>query len=174
MKTSITKMTLQGFKSFNKKISIPFLPGFNVIAGPNGSGKSNILDAIAFVLGRTSAKSLRADRLYELIFHGGEGKTPADQASVTLYLDNSQKQFPYEDGEVTVTRKVNKNGLSAYKLNSRTVTREKILQLLSGVRIHPDGHNIILQGDVTQIIEMNPVERRYYICLLYTSPSPRD
>lgn len=163
MKTSISRITLQGFKSFNKKISIPFLPGFNVVAGPNGSGKSNILDGIAFVLGRTSAKSLRADRLYELIFHGVEGKTPAEYASVTLYLDNSHKQFPFEDGEIAITRKVSKNGLSIYKLNGKTLTREKILQLLSGVRIHPDGHNIILQGDVTQIIEMNPVERRYYI-----------
>ncbi|MBI4010434.1 MAG: AAA family ATPase [Candidatus Aenigmarchaeota archaeon] len=163
MKTSITKITLQGFKSFNKKISIPFLPGFNIVAGPNGSGKSNILDAIAFVLGRSSAKSLRADRLYELIFNGGEGKTAAEYASVTLYLDNSQKTFPFEDGEVAVTRKVSKNGLSVYKINSKTTTREKILELLSSARIHPDGHNIILQGDVTQIIEMNPIERRYTI-----------
>ncbi len=124
---------------------------------------SNILDAIAFVLGRTSAKSLRADRLHELIFNGGEGKTAAEYASVTLYLDNSQKQFPFEDGEIAIVRKVSKNGLSIYKLNGKTLTREKILQLLSAVRIHPDGHNIILQGDVTQIIEMNPVERRYYI-----------
>ncbi len=163
MNTSITRMTLQGFKSFNKKISIPFLPGFNVIAGPNGSGKSNILDAIAFVLGRSSAKSLRADRLYELIFNGGEGKSAAEYAAVTLYLDNSQKLFPFEDNEIAITRKISKNGLSVYKINSKTTTREKILELLSSARIHPDGHNIILQGDVTQIIEMNPIERRYYI-----------
>lgn len=163
MKTSITKMTIQGFKSFNKKISIPFLPGFNVVAGPNGGGKSNILDAIAFVLGRTSAKSLRADRLHELIFNGGEGKAPADYASVTLFLDNSQKIFPFEDTEIQVNRKVSKNGLSVYKLNGKTTTREKIVEFLSGVRIYPDGHNIILQGDVTNIIEMNAVERRYYI-----------
>lgn len=163
MKTSITKITIQGFKSFNKKISIPFLPGFNVVAGPNGSGKSNILDAIAFVLGRTSAKSLRADRLHELIFNGGEGKTPADYASVTLFLDNSQKTFPFEDTEIQVNRKVSKNGLSVYKLNGKTTTREKMVEFLSGVRIYPDGHNIILQGDVTNIIEMNAVERRYYI-----------
>ena len=163
MKTSITKITLQGFKSFNKKISVPFLPGFNVVAGPNGSGKSNILDAIAFVLGRTSAKSLRADRLHELIFNGGEGKTPADYASITLFLDNSQKTFPFEDTEVQINRKVSKNGLSVYKLNGKTTTREKILEFLSGSRIYPDGHNIILQGDVTNIIEMNATERRYYI-----------
>ena len=71
MNTLITKLSMQGFKSFNRRVSIPFLPGVNAVAGPNGSGKSNILDAVAFVLGRTSAKSLRADRLHELILHGG-------------------------------------------------------------------------------------------------------
>lgn len=163
MKTSISKITMQGFKSFNKRISIPLLPGFNVVAGPNGSGKSNIVDAIVFVIGRTSAKSLRADRLHELIFHGGEGKSAADYTAVSLYLDNSQKVFPFAEEEVVVTRKVNRRGVSAYKLNGRTVTREKILGTLSAARIRPDGHNIVLQGDVTQIIEMNPVERRYVL-----------
>lgn len=163
MKTSITKLTMQGFKSFNKKVSIPLMNGFNIICGPNGSGKSNIIDAVCFVLGRTSAKSLRADRLYELIFHGADSKKPAEFAAVSLYLDNSQKIFPFEDTEISVTRKVNKKGVTVYKINGRNVTREKVLQLLSSVRIHPEGHNIILQGDVTQIIEMNPLERRLII-----------
>ena len=77
-RTFITRLTVQGFKSFNKKISLPLMLGFNVIAGPNGSGKSNTLDAISFVLGRTSAKSLRADRLFELIFNGAGKSKPAD------------------------------------------------------------------------------------------------
>src|SRR3989344_3963251 len=95
-KTMITRIVMQGFKSFNKRISLPFLPGFNVVCGPNGSGKSNVVDAITFVLGRTSAKSLRADRLHELIFHGGNGKKAADFTSVTLTFDNSKKTFPVE------------------------------------------------------------------------------
>jgi chromosome segregation protein len=156
-------MVLQGFKSFNKRVSIPLMPGFNVIAGPNGSGKSNIVDAVVFVIGKTSAHSLRADRLHELIFHGGGDRTPAEYASVTLFLDNSSKAFPFEDNEVSVTRKVNRKGVSIYKLNGKTTTREKVLQILGGVHIHPDGHNIVLQGDVTQIIEMSPVERRYVL-----------
>ena len=163
MNTSITKLVLQGFKSFNKKVAIPFVSGFNVICGPNGSGKSNIVDAICFVLGRTSAKSLRADRLHELIFHGGDGKSAAEHAAVTLYLDNSKKIFQFEDPEVSVTRKVNRKGVSIYKIQGKTITREKVLELLSAARIRPDGHNIILQGDVTNIIEMNPIERRYII-----------
>lgn len=161
--TQINRIVLQGFKSFNKKISIPLLAGFNVICGPNGVGKSNVLDAIIFVLGRTSAKSLRADRLHELIFHGSNGKNPAEYASVTIYLDNMKKTFPYNEEEVSVSRKVNRRGVSIYKINGKTTTREKVLELFSAARIYPDGHNIVLQGDITQIIEMNPVERRTII-----------
>lgn len=161
MKTKINRITAQGFKSFNKKISVPLSDNFNIFCGPNGVGKSNIVDAVCFVLGRTSAKSLRAGRLHELIFHGGDGKKPADRASVTMYLDNKNRAFKeFDDDEVSITRKVNKKGVSVYKLNGRTTTREKILQALSPTRIYPDGHNIVLQGDITQIIEMNAVERR--------------
>ncbi|MBI4177341.1 MAG: chromosome segregation protein SMC [Candidatus Aenigmarchaeota archaeon] len=161
--TYIQRLVMQGFKSFNKKIAVPFSQTFSVVCGPNGSGKSNINDAICFVLGRTSAKSMRAERLHELIFHGGKSKEPADIASVTLYLDNSKKEFPFEQDFITVTRKVNKNGASVYKLNDETVTRQQVLDVLAAARIFPDGYNIVLQGDVTQIIEMDPVERRAVI-----------
>jgi chromosome segregation protein len=163
MNTLIKRITLQGFKSFNKKISIPLSNGLIIFCGPNGVGKSNILDAICFVLGRTSAKSMRADRLHELIFHGGNGKQPAKYASVAIYLDNSKKTFPFEDSEVSIMRKVSRKGISNYKIQGKTVTREKVLQLLSTARIYPEGHNIVLQGDVTKIIEMSPIERRYII-----------
>jgi chromosome segregation protein len=163
MKTKISRITMQGFKSFSKRISVPLESGFNIFCGPNGVGKSNVVDAICFVLGRTSAKSMRAGRLHELIFHGGAGKSPAKLASVTMYLDNfkdGERPFNFDDDEISITRKVNRKGVSVYKLNGRTTTRDRILQVLSPVRIYPDGHNIILQGDITQIIEMNPVERR--------------
>jgi chromosome segregation protein len=164
VKGTITKLTVQGFKSFNKKISIPLVNGFNIFCGPNGVGKSNVIDAICFVLGRTSAKSLRADRLHELIFHGGSGgKAAADYAAVTMYIDNTDKQFGFDDPEVSVTRKVNRKGVSIYKIQGKTTTREKVLQLLSSAMIYPDGHNIVMQGDITNVIEMNPVERRYII-----------
>ena len=163
MKTYITKLTLQGFKSFNKRVSIPLLPGFNAIAGPNGVGKSNLTDAISFVLGKTSAKALRANRLLELVFYGTEKKAPAKYASVTIYFDNSSHAFPTEEKEVYITRKVNRKGVSVYKLNGKTTTREKILEFLSTVRVRPDGYNIIYQGDVTRVLETNAVERRKII-----------
>lgn len=162
METRITRLTLQGFKSFKKKVSIPFLEGFNVICGPNGSGKSNILDAVSFVLGKTSTKSMRADRLNELIYRSQKGES-SDYAAVSLWFNNSKKVFPLEDPEISIARKVNTKGMSIYKLNGKTTTREKILELLSAARIRPDGFNMIMQGDVTQIIEMSPEERREVI-----------
>jgi len=160
MITRINKLSLQGFKSFRKRISIPFFPGFNVFCGPNGVGKSNVLDAITFVLGSASTKTLRAGRLNELIYHGNGNVPPSDYASVTLWLDNSDKIFPFEISEIAVKRKINNKGISIFKINGKTTTREKVTELLSAARIHPEGYNIIMQGDVSQVIEMTPQERR--------------
>jgi len=160
MNTRITKISLHGFKSFRRRVAVPFFPGFNVFCGPNGVGKSNILDAISFVIGGTSTKALRAGRLYELIYHGNGDASPCDYASVTLWLDNSDKLFPFETPEIAIKRKINKKGMSIFKINGKTTTREKVVELLSSARINPDGYNIIMQGDVSQVIEMNPQERR--------------
>jgi chromosome segregation protein len=160
MKTKINKISLQGFKSFRKRVSIPMFPGFNVFCGPNGVGKSNILDAISFVIGGTFTKALRDVKLRDLVYHGN-GEIPASEyAAVTLWLDNEKKIFPYETPEVAIKRKINKKGLSVFKINGKTTTREKIQELLSSARIQPDGYNIMMQGDVTQIVEMTPQERR--------------
>ncbi len=163
MKTRITRLTVQGFKSFRKKISIPIFPGFNIFCGPNGVGKSNILDAISFVTGSASTKSMRAGRLYELIYHGHKSIPQSDYASVTLWLDNSDNLFNMDMPEISVKRKVNKKGVSTYKINGKTTTREKVLEFLSSARIYPDGFNIIMQGDITQVIKMTPQERREII-----------
>ncbi|MEM5783008.1 MAG: AAA family ATPase [Candidatus Aenigmatarchaeota archaeon] len=156
----IERLEMQGFKSFAKKTIIEFPTNFSLICGPNGSGKSNILDSICFVLGRTSAKSMRADRLSQLIYNGDK---PAEYAKVSLVLNNSDKIFPLEEEHITISRSINRKGVSIYKLNGNTVTREKIIEILRAGNIHPDGHNIILQGDITEIIEMSPIERREII-----------
>ncbi|MFH8080461.1 MAG: AAA family ATPase [Candidatus Aenigmatarchaeota archaeon] len=163
VETKINRISMQGFKSFRKKISIPFFEGLTVITGPNGSGKTNILDAICFAIGRTSVKSLRAEKLHDLIYHGNKIYPPADFASVTIWFDNKNKVFPFEEDEIAITRKISKNGMSIFKLNGKTTTRENILEVLSAARIHPDGFNIIMQGDVNEIIEMSPEERRFII-----------
>jgi chromosome segregation protein len=160
MITKINKISLQGFKSFRKRVSIPLFSGFNIFCGPNGVGKSNILDAVTFVLGGTSTKNLRAGRLNELIYHGNGNVPSSDYASVTLWLDNVNKTFPFEEPEIAVKRKINNKGMSIFKINGKTTTREKITELLSAARIHSEGYNIIMQGDVSQVIEMTPQERR--------------
>jgi len=158
----IKKITLRNFKSF-RKVSIPVPRGFTAIVGPNGSGKSNIVDAICFVLGRSSAKSLRAERFSDLIFNGGKKGEPAKEAEVSIYLDNSGMELPVPEREVKITRTVDASGNSVYRVNGRRVSRAEVIAMLRQANIHPDGHNIILQGDITRIIEMNPVERRKII-----------
>lgn len=159
----LQRIAIQGFKSFKRKVSIPFPPGFSVITGPNGSGKSNLSDAISFVLGRTSSRTLRAKKTQELIFHGSKKKTGSDFAKVTIYFDNSKKILPLEDESVSISRRINKKGVSTYRLNGRVITRQQIIDIFSQADIHPDGHNIIQQGDVNQMVEMDAVERREII-----------
>ncbi|RLJ05029.1 MAG: chromosome segregation protein SMC, partial [Candidatus Aenigmatarchaeota archaeon] len=156
----INRITLRGFKSFADKVSIPFPTGFNVIAGPNGSGKSNIVDAIMFVLGVSSAKMIRANKLQTLIFNGGKDRKPASYAEVSLYLDNKDGQIPLKEEEIKITRKVNRKGTSVYKINGKNVTKRKFVDILANANLYADGYNIIVQGDVTRVIEMNTQERK--------------
>jgi chromosome segregation protein len=161
--TRINKMVMQGFKSFAKRTEILFGPEFNCVLGPNGSGKSNILDALCFVLGKSSAKSMRVEKSANLIYNGGKTKKPSPYAEVSIYFDNSNKIFPTDAGEVKLTRLVKQNGQGVYKINDEVRTRAQILELLSLAKIDPDGYNIILQGDIIKLIDMTPVERRQII-----------
>ena len=159
----IKKLEMQGFKSFATKTELPVPSGFNCICGPNGSGKSNIIDAITFVLGTLSTKQIRAGKLEELIFSGSDGKEAREEAKVSLVLENEDEEIPVDEDEVKITRKINKRGNSIYRMNGETVTRRKIIDTLSSSKIRPDGHNIIMQGAITNFIEMSPTERREII-----------
>jgi chromosome segregation protein len=161
--TKINKIVMNGFKSFAKHTEILFNNKFNCILGPNGSGKSNILDALCFVLGKSSSKSLRAEKSSNLIYNGGKLKKPAKQGEVSIFFDNSKKTFPTEDNEVKITRIVRQSGQSIYKINDKTRTRQEIVDLLSIAKINPDGYNIILQGDIVKFVEMHPDQRRELI-----------
>jgi chromosome segregation protein len=158
--TKINKLEMHGFKSFAKKTELIFNNTYNCIIGPNGSGKSNILDALCFVLGKSSSKALRAERSSNLIYNGGKAKNPAKEGAVSIYFDNSNKEFPLTDNFVKVTRIIRQSGQSLYKINDKTVTRQNILDVLSHATVNPDGYNIILQGDIARIIEVSPDERR--------------
>lgn len=160
--TIIKRITLHGFKSFAYKTEIPFEGKYNCILGPNGSGKSNIGDALCFVLGRLSAKSMRAEKAANMIFNGGKDKKPASSAMVEIVFCNKNKLFPVDSEEVIINRAITKKG-SVYRINGKKRTRSEILDLLSLAKINPDGYNIILQGDITRFVDMPSVDRRKII-----------
>jgi chromosome segregation protein len=151
---------MQGFKSFNKKVVIPLSEGLTAFVGPNGSGKSNVCDAICFVLGRSSARSMRAERMSHLIYNGGKGNDPARVMEVTLVLDNKKRELPFETDEVRITRRITRNSTMSYKVNGNKCTKQQMVDLLSSHMFKATGHNIVLQGDVTNFIEMDPIGRR--------------
>ncbi|MFH1325576.1 MAG: chromosome segregation SMC family protein [archaeon] len=159
----IKKLVMHGFKSFPRKTELIFTPNINVILGPNGSGKSNVSDALCFVLGRLSIKSIRAAKASNLIFLGSKVASPAKEAIVELVLDNSDRIFSIDKDEVAIKRIVRKNGQSIYKIQGETKTRQEILSLLAQAGIDSYGFNIILQGEIQNFVKMHPEERRKVI-----------
>ncbi|HYB77953.1 MAG TPA: AAA family ATPase, partial [Thermoplasmata archaeon] len=162
----LKRIKLRNFKSFAGATEIPFQPGFTGVAGPNGMGKSNISDAILFVLGPTSSKALRAERLTHLFFNGGSSKKPATECEVSLVFDNADKLLPVETAEVEVTRYVklapsDPDGYYSYfYVNGKRTTQTEIDSLLSHARLSGDGYNLVQQGDINKIVTMGPIPRR--------------
>ena len=154
---------MYGFKSFVRKTEVPFAQGINVIVGANGSGKSNISDALCFVLGRLSIKSLRAARAGNLIFLGSKIAAPAKEAMVEMTLDNSDRVFSTDKDEISIKRVVRRNGQSIYKINDEIKTRQEVLSLLAQGGIDPNGFNIILQGEIQNFVRMQSEDRRKII-----------
>jgi len=159
----IKKLIMYGFKSFPRKTEIPFTPGINIILGPNGSGKSNISDALCFVLGRLSIKSMRAAKAKNLIFLGTKVASPAKEAMVEIIFENSDRVFSIDENEISIKRIVRRNGQSIYKINNQTKTRQEVLSLLAQAGIDPNGFNIILQGEIQNFVRMHTDERRKII-----------
>jgi len=159
----IKKLILKGFKSFAKHTLLEFSPGINTIIGSNGSGKSNIADAMSFVLGRLSMKSMRAAKASNLVFLGNKTLGPAKEAIVEMIFDNQDRGFYIEHDEISIKRMLKKNGQSLYKINGITKTRQEVLALLAQAGIDPNGFNIILQGKIQEFVNMYPEERRKII-----------
>jgi chromosome segregation protein len=162
----LKRVKLRNFKSFAGSTEIPFQAGFTGVAGPNGMGKSNISDAILFVLGPTSSKALRAERLTHLFFNGGAAKKPATECEVSLVFDNTDKLIPSDAEEVEITRYVklapsDPDGYYSYfYVNGRRTTQTEIDALLAHARLSGDGYNLVQQGDVNKVVTMGPVPRR--------------
>ncbi|MDO8556678.1 MAG: chromosome segregation protein SMC [Nanoarchaeota archaeon] len=161
--TYVTKLYLDGFKSFAKPTTLDFGNDFNCFIGANGSGKTNLADSIVFVLGSLSPRLMRADKAASLIFNGGKKGSAMKEAEVSIFFNNAKKVFPVESVEVKVSRIIKMNGNSVYKINDETATRQQVIELLTHANIDADGHNIVLQGDIVHMAEMKPEERRTII-----------
>ena len=158
--TTIQKLKLHGFKSFSKSTEIIFPKGYSVIIGSNGAGKSNLIDAFCFVFGKGSAKGMRVEKSANLIYNGGKEGKPMKDAEVSIWFDNKNKEFPLVEKEIKISRIVKQNGQSIYRINDKTRNRQEVLDLLNAARIDPDGHNIILQGDIIRFMELKSEQRR--------------
>ena len=156
----LKKLELKGFKSFPNKTDILFEKGITSVVGPNGSGKSNISDAVRWVLGEQSIKSLRGDKLEDVIFAGSETKKHMNYCEVELTIDNKDNILNIDFSEVTIKRKAYKSGESEFFLNNKQCRLKDIRELLLDTGIGKDGYSIIEQGKVDEILSNNPHNRR--------------
>ena len=158
----LKSLEMQGFKSFPDKTRLVFENGTTVIVGPNGSGKSNISDAMRWVLGEISTKSIRGEKMEDIIFGGADNRRPMSFAEVSVTFDNTDKENRLESpfDEVTVTRRYFRSGESEYFINRNPVRLKDIYELFMNTGIGRDGYSIIGQGKIAEIISRKSDERR--------------
>lgn len=158
----LKKIILQGFKSFADKTVLDFKDGITAIVGPNGSGKSNILDALRWVMGEMSAKTLRGANMQQIIFAGTQSRKPLNFAEVSLVLDNRDRVFPIEFDELVVTRRVFRSGESVYMINNAACRLRDVQELFMDTGIGKGGYSMIGQGNVAQILSTKAEDRREF------------
>ncbi len=159
----LKSLTLKGFKSFASATSLKFEPGICAVVGPNGSGKSNVVDALAWVMGEQGAKTLRGGKMEDVIFAGAGQRKALGRAEVTLTIDNADGALPIEYSEVSVTRRMFRDGASEYEINGQRARLMDIQELLSDSGIGREMHVIVGQGRLSQILESRPEDRRAFI-----------
>ena len=153
-------LEMQGFKSFPDKISLEFDKGITAVVGPNGSGKSNIGDAMRWVMGEQSSKTLRGGKMEDVIFAGTEDRKPVGFAQVTLMIDNTDKALSVDEDIVRVSRKLYRNGDSEYMINGENVRLKDIVELFMDTGLGRDGYSIIGQGKIADIVSSKSTDRR--------------
>lgn len=156
-------LELSGFKSFAEKTRFEFPAGITVVVGPNGSGKSNIVDAIKWVLGEQSAKSLRGKDMSDVIFKGSggpDGRRAANAAQATIVLENENRQFDFDADEVHVSRRVYRSGETEYLINGQTSRLKDIRNIFRGTGVGTDAYSLIEQGKVERLLQTNAKDRR--------------
>ena len=156
----LKRLELQGFKSFPEKIKLEFNKGITAVVGPNGSGKSNIADAVRWVLGEKSAKSLRGAKMEDVIFNGTANRKPLSFAEVSLVMDNEDRKLNLDYSEITVTRRVFRSGESDYLINGTKCRAKDILELFMDTGVGKEGYSIIGQGKIDEILSSKSEDRR--------------
>ena len=157
---------LSGFKSFVDPTEVGFPGQVSGVVGPNGCGKSNIIDAVRWVMGESSAKHLRGESIADVIFNGASGRNPVGQASVELVFDNNEGRLGGEYGqyaEIAIRRVVNRDAQSVYFLNNTRCRRRDIMDIFRGTGLGPRSYAIIEQGMISRLIEAKPEELRVYL-----------
>ena len=153
-------MEIYGFKSFPDKTILHFDKRMTAVVGSNGNGKSNISDALRWVMGEQGAKSLRGDKMEDVIFHGTVRRKPMGFASVTLTIDNCDRALRVDSDEVVISRKLYRSGESEYKINGAKTLLKNINELFMGTGLGRDGYSVIGQGKVSEIVESGGSKRR--------------
>ncbi len=159
----LKSLTLKGFKSFASPTTLRFEPGITCVVGPNGSGKSNVVDALSWVMGEQGAKTLRGGKMEDVIFAGTSSRAPLGRAEVTVTIDNSDNALPIEYSEVSITRRMYRDGASEYEINGSSCRLMDIQELLSDSGIGREMHVIVGQGKLSEILESRPEDRRAFI-----------
>lgn len=154
------KLDIYGFKSFADKVEIKFESGITAIVGPNGCGKSNVADSIRFVMGESSAKSMRGSSMQDVIFNGTEKRKPQSYCEVSLYFNNKEKIFNLDYDEVILTRKLYKSGESEYLINKNTCRRRDIIDAFRDIGLGKESYSVIGQGKIDSILSAKPEDRR--------------
>ncbi|KUH99004.1 chromosome segregation protein SMC [Mycobacterium sp. IS-3022] len=159
----LKSLTLKGFKSFASPTTLRFEPGITCVVGPNGSGKSNVVDALSWVMGEQGAKTLRGGKMEDVIFAGTSSRPPLGRAEVTVTIDNSDNSLPIEYSEVSITRRMFRDGGSEYEINGSSCRLMDVQELLSDSGIGREMHVIVGQGKLSEILESRPEDRRAFI-----------
>ncbi|MFT3899768.1 MAG: chromosome segregation protein SMC [Gordonia sp. (in: high G+C Gram-positive bacteria)] len=159
----LKSLTLKGFKSFASATTLRFEPGITCVVGPNGSGKSNVVDALTWVMGEQGAKTLRGGKMEDVIFAGTSGRPPLGRAEVTLTIDNSDGALPIDYSEVSITRRMFRDGAGEYEINGESCRLMDVQELLSDSGIGREMHVIVGQGRLAAILESKPEDRRAFI-----------
>ncbi|MDP7721418.1 chromosome segregation protein SMC [Mycobacterium sp. TY814] len=159
----LKSLTLKGFKSFAAPTTLRFEPGITAVVGPNGSGKSNVVDALAWVMGEQGAKTLRGGKMEDVIFAGTSSRAPLGRAEVTVTIDNSDNALPIDYNEVSITRRMFRDGASEYEINGSGCRLMDVQELLSDSGIGREMHVIVGQGKLDEILQSRPEDRRAFI-----------